>query len=108
MIRAFESSIGDLRVLRHDKSVLHPLRKLDHLKHIPEYLMPAGLQTGEDPTKVGCLFFHSSFSVVVIILLFYRDNFFLYSLGVSMVVRDDVGLFNRRRAKNGFDIFQRL
>lgn len=43
---------GDLRVLRHDKSVLHPLRKLDHLKHIPDYLMPRGLQTGEDPTQV--------------------------------------------------------
>lgn len=44
---------GDLRVLRHDKSVLHPLRKLDHLKHIPDYLMPRGLQTGEDPTQVS-------------------------------------------------------
>ncbi|CAN0319011.1 unnamed protein product, partial [Hapterophycus canaliculatus] len=39
----------DLKVLRHDKSVLHPLRKLDHLKHIPDYLMPRGLQTGQDP-----------------------------------------------------------
>ncbi|CAN0345972.1 unnamed protein product, partial [Discosporangium mesarthrocarpum] len=42
----------DLRILRHDKSVLHPLRKQEHLKHIPDYLMPQGLQTGEDPTKV--------------------------------------------------------
>ena len=44
---------GDLHVLRHDKSVLHPLRKQEHLKHIPDYLMPRGLQTGEDPTQVG-------------------------------------------------------
>ncbi|CAN0500507.1 unnamed protein product [Ectocarpus sp. 12 AP-2014] len=47
----FKENAGDLKVLRHDKSVLHPLRKLDHLKHIPDYLMPTGLQTGEDPTQ---------------------------------------------------------
>ncbi|CAM9606861.1 unnamed protein product [Pylaiella littoralis] len=47
----FKENAGDLRVLRHDKSVLHPLRKLEHLKHIPDYLMPRGLQTGEDPTQ---------------------------------------------------------
>ncbi|CAM9475589.1 unnamed protein product [Scytosiphon promiscuus] len=47
----FKENAGDLKVLRHDKSVLHPLRKLDHLKHIPDYLMPRGLQTGQDPTQ---------------------------------------------------------
>lgn len=56
-------SEGDLRVLRHDKSVLHPLRKLDHLKHIPDYLMPTGLQTGEDPTQVRVLVVSASWFV---------------------------------------------
>ncbi|CAM9440448.1 unnamed protein product [Ascophyllum nodosum] len=47
----FKENSGDLAVLRHDKSVLHPLRKLEHLKHVPDYLMPSGLTTGGDPTQ---------------------------------------------------------
>jgi hypothetical protein len=31
-------------VLRHDKAVLHPIRMKDHLKHIPEYLIPASMR----------------------------------------------------------------
>ncbi|KAG5192377.1 DEAD box helicase [Tribonema minus] len=47
----FKSHPDDLRVLRHDKTALNPALRLDHLKHIPSYLMPAGLATGEDPTE---------------------------------------------------------
>ncbi|CAN0392412.1 unnamed protein product [Phaeothamnion confervicola] len=45
----FRDNPDDLRVLRHDKTLLHPLRRQEHLKHIPSYLMPAGLATGDDP-----------------------------------------------------------
>ncbi|CAM9170551.1 unnamed protein product [Chrysoparadoxa australica] len=46
----FKENPNDLKVLRHDKSVLKPLRRQDHLAHIPDYLIPAGMQTGQDPT----------------------------------------------------------
>jgi ATP-dependent RNA helicase DDX56/DBP9 len=46
----FRENPDDLKVLRHDKVVLHPARRLEHLKHVPDYLMPAGMAVGEDPT----------------------------------------------------------
>lgn len=46
----FKANPDDLRVLRHDKAVLHPARRLEHLKHVPGYLMPEGLDVGEDPS----------------------------------------------------------
>jgi len=47
----FEDNPDDLKILRHDKAVLHPMRKIAHLKHIPSYLIPQGLvRGGTDPS----------------------------------------------------------
>ena len=32
------------QVLRHDKAVLHPIRQKDHLKFVPDYLIPASMR----------------------------------------------------------------
>jgi hypothetical protein len=34
-----------VQVLRHDKAILHPIRQKDHLKHVPEYLVPASMKS---------------------------------------------------------------
>ena len=41
----FTENPNDLKVLRHDKAVLHPIRQLDHLKAVPEYLVPASMRS---------------------------------------------------------------
>jgi len=47
----FVDNPNDLKILRHDKSILHPMRKMMHLKHIPSYLIPQGLvRGGADPS----------------------------------------------------------
>ena len=38
-----------LQVLRHDKSVLHPIRTKEHLKHVPDYLIPASMRSVATP-----------------------------------------------------------
>lgn len=40
----FAENPGDLKVLRHDKSILHPIRQHDHLKHVPDYLIPSSMR----------------------------------------------------------------
>jgi ATP-dependent RNA helicase DDX56/DBP9 len=40
----FSENPNDLKVLRHDKANSHPIRQKDHLKHIPDYLVPAGMR----------------------------------------------------------------
>ena len=34
-----------LQVLRHDKAILHPIHQKDHLKHVPEYLIPRSMRS---------------------------------------------------------------
>ena len=31
-------------MLRHDKAIAHPIRQKDHLKNVPEYLMPVSMR----------------------------------------------------------------
>ena len=40
----FEENPADLQLLRHDKASTHPARLHDHLKHVPKYLLPKGMQ----------------------------------------------------------------
>ena len=32
-------------MLRHDKAILHPIHQKDHLKHVPEYLIPHSMRS---------------------------------------------------------------
>lgn len=41
----FANNPNDLKALRHDKAILHPIRQKEHLKHIPEYLIPASMRS---------------------------------------------------------------
>jgi len=41
----FAENPNDLKVLRHDKAVLHPIRPKEHLKHVPEYLIPLSMRS---------------------------------------------------------------
>ena len=41
----FANNPNDLRALRHEKAILHPIRQKDHLKHVPEYLIPASMRS---------------------------------------------------------------
>lgn len=34
-----------MQVLRHDVAVAHPIRQKEHLKHVPDYLIPASMRT---------------------------------------------------------------
>jgi hypothetical protein len=34
-----------LQVLRHDKAIAHPIRQKDHLKTVPDYLMPISMRS---------------------------------------------------------------
>uniref|UniRef100_A0A7R9UC43 RNA helicase n=1 Tax=Pinguiococcus pyrenoidosus TaxID=172671 RepID=A0A7R9UC43_9STRA len=47
----FEENPQDLQLLRHDKTILHPTRVQDHLKHVPDYLIPDGIEVGADPSQ---------------------------------------------------------
>eukprot|EP00981_Chlorochromonas_danica_P002366 scaffold455_cov155-Ochromonas_danica.AAC.4 len=40
----FQERPEDLHVLRHDKAVLHPLRQKDHLRFLPDYLIPQSMR----------------------------------------------------------------
>jgi ATP-dependent RNA helicase DDX56/DBP9 len=40
----FEDNPVDLQLLRHDRISTHTTRIQDHLKHIPKYLLPKGMQ----------------------------------------------------------------
>jgi ATP-dependent RNA helicase DDX56/DBP9 len=40
----FAENPNDLKVLRHDKAIAHPIRQKDHLKSVPEYLMPISMR----------------------------------------------------------------
>jgi len=40
----FEDNPSDLQLLRHDRLATHVSKVQDHLKHIPKYLLPRGMQ----------------------------------------------------------------
>ncbi len=41
----FAENPNDLKVLRHDKAIAHPIRQKDHLKFVPEYLIPNSMRS---------------------------------------------------------------
>ena len=41
----FSENPNDLKVLRHDKAILHPIRQHDHLKFVPDYLIPTSMRS---------------------------------------------------------------
>jgi ATP-dependent RNA helicase DDX56/DBP9 len=41
----FANNPNDLKALRHDKAIAHPIRQKDHLKHVPEYLIPVSMRS---------------------------------------------------------------
>mmetsp|Transcript_15164 Transcript_15164/g.42744 ORF Transcript_15164/g.42744 Transcript_15164/m.42744 type:complete len:671 (+) Transcript_15164:144-2156(+) len=40
----FEENPADLQILRHDRVATHISKVQDHLKHVPKYLLPRGMQ----------------------------------------------------------------
>jgi ATP-dependent RNA helicase DDX56/DBP9 len=40
----FTENPSDLKVLRHDKAILHPIQQKDHLKFVPSYLIPDSMK----------------------------------------------------------------
>jgi ATP-dependent RNA helicase DDX56/DBP9 len=47
----FHENPDDLKILRHDKAILHPIRHQDHLKFVPDYLIPQSMKTLAVQTK---------------------------------------------------------
>ena len=43
----FEENPADLQLLRHDRLATHVCKVQDHLKHIPKYLLPRGMQVAD-------------------------------------------------------------
>merc|ERR1712028_213759 len=43
----FEDNPSDLQLLRHDRLATHVSRVQDHLKHVPKYLLPRGMQVAD-------------------------------------------------------------
>jgi len=43
----FADNPADLQLLRHDRVVTHVSKVQDHLKHVPKYMLPRGMQVAE-------------------------------------------------------------
>lgn len=43
----FEENPADLQLLRHDRVATHVSKVQDHLKHVPKYLLPRGMQVAD-------------------------------------------------------------
>lgn len=43
----FEDNPSDLQLLRHDRLATHVSKVQDHLKHVPKYLLPRGMQVAD-------------------------------------------------------------
>jgi ATP-dependent RNA helicase DDX56/DBP9 len=41
----FAANPNDLKVLRHDKAIMHPIHQKEHLKFVPEYLIPHSMRS---------------------------------------------------------------
>jgi ATP-dependent RNA helicase DDX56/DBP9 len=46
--RYFEENPETLEHLRHDQTLNHPARIQQHLKHVPDYLLPGGSRKPQD------------------------------------------------------------
>jgi ATP-dependent RNA helicase DDX56/DBP9 len=47
----FEENPADLQLLRHDRVATHVAKVQDHLKHVPKYLLPRGMQVANMTRK---------------------------------------------------------
>merc|ERR1712127_844349 len=43
----FAENTSDLQLLRHARTATHVSKVQDHLKHVPKYLLPRGMQVAE-------------------------------------------------------------
>lgn len=43
----FDDNPSDLQILRHDRVATHLSKVQDHLKHVPKYMLPRGMQVAE-------------------------------------------------------------
>lgn len=47
LLNHFEDNPTDLQLLRHDRVATHVSKVQDHLKHVPKYLLPRGMQVAK-------------------------------------------------------------
>jgi len=47
----FEENPADLQLLQHDRRTTHISRVQDHLKHVPKYMLPRGMQVDENVSR---------------------------------------------------------
>lgn len=47
----FEQNPADLQLLQHDRRATHVSKVQDHLKHVPKYMLPRGLQVDDNITR---------------------------------------------------------
>jgi hypothetical protein len=47
----FEQNPADLQLLQHDRRATHVSRVQDHLKHVPKYMLPRGMQVDESVSR---------------------------------------------------------
>mmetsp|Transcript_52161 Transcript_52161/g.110860 ORF Transcript_52161/g.110860 Transcript_52161/m.110860 type:complete len:244 (+) Transcript_52161:113-844(+) len=47
----FESNPADLQLLQHDRRTTHISRVQDHLKHVPKYMLPRGMEVAEGVSR---------------------------------------------------------
>ncbi len=52
-VNAFLFPSSHYQVLRHDKAILHPIKQKEHLKHLPEYLIPSSMKSVSNIQAVG-------------------------------------------------------
>ena len=47
----FQQNPADLQLLQHDRRATHVSKVQDHLKHVPKYMLPRGLQVDENISR---------------------------------------------------------
>eukprot|EP00580_Thalassiosira_gravida_P018803 CAMPEP_0201672060 /NCGR_PEP_ID=MMETSP0494-20130426/31364_1 /ASSEMBLY_ACC=CAM_ASM_000839 /TAXON_ID=420259 /ORGANISM="Thalassiosira gravida, Strain GMp14c1" /LENGTH=736 /DNA_ID=CAMNT_0048153595 /DNA_START=150 /DNA_END=2357 /DNA_ORIENTATION=- len=47
----FESNPADLQLLQHDRQTTHISKVQDHLKHVPKYMLPRGMEVDESVSR---------------------------------------------------------
>jgi ATP-dependent RNA helicase DDX56/DBP9 len=47
----FESNPADLQLLQHDRQTTHISKVQDHLKHVPTYMLPRGMEVSESVSR---------------------------------------------------------
>lgn len=47
----FQENPADLQLLQHDRQATHISRVQDHLKHVPKYMLPRGMEVAADVSR---------------------------------------------------------